>query len=40
MHAKLVEELGEDVELRLAHSAARRQPRASSGHRCASVKGG
>jgi hypothetical protein len=34
MHAKLVKELGEDVELRLAHSAAR-QPRANSRHRCA-----
>ena len=37
MHVKLVEELGEDVELRLVHSAARR-PRADTGHRCTSLQ--
>jgi hypothetical protein len=37
MHAKLFVNLGEDVELRLAHSAAR-QPRANGGgHRCTSL---
>lgn len=34
MHAKLFIELGEDVGLRLEHSA-ERQPRGNGGHRCA-----
>jgi hypothetical protein len=38
MHAKLFVELGEDVELRLAHSAARRPRANGGGHRCASLQ--